>query len=321
MAPKGRFLSEGPTEEWRRYQRQYMREGAHRTDERDRAGSRHVYYPCCGKRRAQCKCDWSSIEGRLEQDQWINFAGTFDHQLLTLNDTQDCGPLRRELADAGIENGGRLWAICCMVRYFSNPSLWEQLKVAGAVDLSKLQNLHATSPIDGTKCQKVLEQAWDSRTPVFGPGRRALPLQAHIGKEGQWIALPAANSKQRAARDTKCLELFWLFRPREAARLMNRPSQAAFAALLAAWQETLTHKLKGFSQYFTKCVLDLFMPCSGLPDVVIGWAWPTDCPGYMAALEVLVPGLPKEELMKFLLFVHIRPATTTSPETSQSQQQ
>lgn len=303
-----RFLSTGAADDWRRYQRRYMRANGTRDDQRDRPGSRHKLYPCCGLRRQRCRCDWSSIESRLVSTQWASFTATFDSELLTLNDTQDCGPARRELAEAGIADGGRLWGLCAINRYFSNPALWDLLKGAGGV------NLHRRSPIDVAKCQAVLEEAWASRSPVFGPGRRALALRSYLDAGGNWVSLPSATSKQRAERDAKCLQLLWQHRPGVQARaLLARPSREAFAALMDAWSATLAQKLSGFDQYFTKCILDLFMPASGLPDEVVGWAWPTRCPGYLAAAAVLAPGLPKEELMKFLLWLHWRPASTSNP--------
>lgn len=239
--------------------------------------------------------------------EWKEFSSTFGQELLTINDTQDCGPARRELANAGIEDGGRLWALCCMNRYFSNPATWDALKDTGAVRLQASRQSRR-SPIDTAKCEAALEKAWDSKAPVFGGGRRALTLRAYIDDGGKWVLPAAATNKQRAARDTLCLQLFWKHRPRvQTQTLLDRPSPDAFAALMDAWHTTLTEKVRGFDLYFTKCILDIFMPVSRLPDVVIGWAWPTQCPGYIAAAKVLVPGLPQKEMMKFLLWVHLRP--------------
>lgn len=242
---------------------------------------------------------------------WEAFKSSLEGELLTLNDTHDCGPARRQLSAAHIGEGGRLWAFCCMYRYFSNPSVWGRLLEAGAI------RLHQRPPIDAARCDAVLRDAWDSEHPVFGPGRRALTLRWYIDAGGNYIVPGNATNKQRAARDTQCLLLFWQHRPAKQARsLLRCPSTEAFATLMDAWSETLRDKVGGFDQYFTKCVLDLFMPVSGLPDAVIGWKWPTHCPGYLEAAHVLVPGLPKEELMKFLLFIHMRPGpSTTKHET------
>jgi len=193
-----------------------------------------------------------------------------------------------------------------MYRYFSNPAVWDLLLRAGAVHLRR------RLPVDAAKCEAVLKEAWDSTSPVFGPGRRALTLRWYIDAGGKCVVPVAATNKKRAARDTQCLLLFWKLRPALlAGRLLRRPSAEAFAALMEAWSETLTYKVGGFDQYFTKCVLDLFMPVSGLPDHVIGWAWPTRCPGYLAAANVLVPGLPIGELMRLLLWIHLRPEPAT----------
>ena len=33
-------------------------------------GNRHRRYPCCGRRKERCACDWSGIEARLDSVAW-----------------------------------------------------------------------------------------------------------------------------------------------------------------------------------------------------------------------------------------------------------
>ena len=38
-----------------------------------RPGNRHRKYPCCGRRKERCVCDWSGIEARLDSAAWGAF--------------------------------------------------------------------------------------------------------------------------------------------------------------------------------------------------------------------------------------------------------
>jgi hypothetical protein len=44
---------------------------------------------------------------------------------------------------------------------------------------------------------------------------------------------------------------------------------------------------------------------SKVPCWCIGHRWPVDCPGYLESAGIIVPGLPKQHLGKFLLWVFI----------------
>ena len=35
-----------------------------------RPGNRHRRYPCCGRRKERCACDWSGVEARLDSAAW-----------------------------------------------------------------------------------------------------------------------------------------------------------------------------------------------------------------------------------------------------------
>lgn len=57
--------------------------------------------------------------------------------------------------------------------------------------------------------------------------------------------------------------------------------------------------------YFSKCILDVFVPATKIGDATIGRHWPCHgCPGYEAAIAQLAPSLPKEHFGSFLLFTH-----------------
>ena len=38
-----------------------------------RPGNRHRKYPCCGRRKERCVCDWSDLEARLDSAAWGAF--------------------------------------------------------------------------------------------------------------------------------------------------------------------------------------------------------------------------------------------------------
>ena len=38
-------------------------------------GNRHRTYPCCGRRRERCACDWSAIKTRLNSAEWDALLG------------------------------------------------------------------------------------------------------------------------------------------------------------------------------------------------------------------------------------------------------
>ena len=40
-----------------------------------RPGNRHRRYPCCGRRKERCACDWSGVEARLDSAAWGAFLG------------------------------------------------------------------------------------------------------------------------------------------------------------------------------------------------------------------------------------------------------
>ena len=40
-----------------------------------RPGNRHRRYPCCGRRKERCACDWSGVEARLDPAAWDMFLG------------------------------------------------------------------------------------------------------------------------------------------------------------------------------------------------------------------------------------------------------
>lgn len=60
--------------------------------EDERSRSRHRMYPCCGKRRSKCVCDFTSIEKRLRKLEWARFVHQLKSaRLLTARDTADVG--------------------------------------------------------------------------------------------------------------------------------------------------------------------------------------------------------------------------------------
>jgi len=80
-----------------------------------RAGSRHKLYPCCGRRRSQCNCNWDPVERCLDKRRWKEFVSSIKAaELLKLQDTQDVGPALNAFAD--INDLAQLWAASGMYR-------------------------------------------------------------------------------------------------------------------------------------------------------------------------------------------------------------
>lgn len=309
MPPKnGRFVSNAAQEHYRRYQREYQRNKERGPDKRQRTGSRHKRYPRCGNRCERCACDSKSpVPAALVASAWQQFESSVEQgRLLTLLDTQDCGATLREMQNWDVSDGSDLFALCAMNRYFSRPATWEALRLSGGVCVTipkrKCENW---SPVHLQKCQVTLKRLWGSASPVFGSGRRALPLRAHQGKR-----LPAGTADQKAHRDSLALHLFWAHRPPAASGLVRQPSPSKFSALLQQWEKLNSGPspvFEGFSGYFTKCVLDVFVPAAKLPDVIVANNWPVkNCEGYLQAMQLVVPGMARDEssVREFLHYVH-----------------
>jgi hypothetical protein len=57
-----------------------------------RQGSRHRMYPCCGKRRAQCVCDWTWYRAKVNEANLKKFFQNIsESQILRGSDTADTG--------------------------------------------------------------------------------------------------------------------------------------------------------------------------------------------------------------------------------------
>ena len=305
-----RFLSSTPTDRFRRYQRDYQRATRAAADAPSRPvdsreGSRHRQYPCCGRRRCQCKCNWTDIEKAICPEAWDSFTSSVrSGSLLKLADTQDCGPAMVEFR--GISDFAQLWALCLMFRYFSHCPTWRALVSSGAVTVDGTKPTQ--SPVNQALAASVLADMWESSSrgsQVFGGGRRALPIRKTIDWSGKLKNIPIATSRQKGSRDGKALALFWQHRPTvELQALKANPCPECFRNLRFAYERFQKHYATGLGPYFLKCVLDLFLPLSKLPESSVGSEWPVSCPGYQSAMKVLVPKLPREMASRFLLYIY-----------------
>jgi len=307
-------MSSTPADEVRRYQRVYQRgrRAAINAPTREvdvRPGSRHRLYPCCGFRRAQCKCDWSGIEKSVVKKAWKSFESSVaGGTLLKLADTQDCGPGLQEFQH--VKRLDQLWALCVMYRYFSNTHTWEALVAGGAVTIRPSKPNE--SPVNEAAAAIVLSGLWESSAVnVFGPGRRALPLRTLRGSRGRWLKYKVATSSQKGRRDANALALFWAHRPKTVLLKLNAsPDCQGFVDLRVAYDSFQSNVATGLGPYFFKCVLDMFMPLSKLPEWIVGSEWPVDCPGYKSAMQKIAPGIDKKDTGRFLLYVHRSRALT-----------
>ena len=93
-----------------------------------RVGSRHRLYPCCGKRRAYCKCDWGWYRRNIKAKEQNKFWGIIPSaELLRGTDTADMGYFLEEVAcpllvDAPL---AMFLKACLVFRRFSRVDTWK----------------------------------------------------------------------------------------------------------------------------------------------------------------------------------------------------
>lgn len=118
-------------------------------------------------------------------------------------------------------------------RYFSKAETWSALLDAGALFLKPARG---ASPVDEAKARKTLVAIWQGKDPVFGPGRRALPLKSFRSSKSVWKVFPFETPIDKGRRDAAALRLFWEHRPvKELSELKRLGTPEAFGSLMAAW--------------------------------------------------------------------------------------
>ena len=146
--------------------------------------------------------------------------------------------------------------------------------------------------------------AANSKLQVFGSGRRALPLRSFRSSRGKWLKFKVAAPSQKGWRDAKAMALIWDHRPQKVLRQLGaNHSRQGFVDLKVAYTNFQMTVATGLGPYFLKCVLDMCMPLSNLPEWIVGAEWPVNCPGYKSAMQALAPSLTMADASRLLLYV------------------
>ena len=110
-----------------------------------RPGNRHKAFPCCGRRREQCTCDYSLVKRCLAKREFSDLVKSLQRAaLLTIKDTSDTGYFVRTFCK---RVPGRTFCVgphevvrnasfknfvyrCIVFRRYSSPSTWSSLQDA-----------------------------------------------------------------------------------------------------------------------------------------------------------------------------------------------
>ena len=167
-----RFIAHSPADNRGRRQRQLMRlrrkpaaaacskvlkRRTKRAAVDNRAGSRHRLYPCCGKRKVSCRCDYTQLHDTVNQGALLDFINYLDTaDLLTMNDTVDTGVF---LSSVDIQEFSMSMAFryCLVFRRFNKHSTW-----------SALMPCITSARVDWQGIRKALQHIIDSDEKMFG---------------------------------------------------------------------------------------------------------------------------------------------------------
>ena len=252
--------------EHRRQKREWARKRDRTGKVDSRPGSRHAGNLCCFKRPHRCKCDYELVEAAVCERRLSEFLeGIRKAQLQTILDTADCGPFLSAYRGAEMSPVWK-WGTCAMYRYLSNWGTWQALVAAGAVRGPKSHS--RLSEPNWAGCAAVLEDLW-ARGPIFGNGRRPCQLR------GSSATVPG----HRAA---EAMRILW-----DAAPLRRRLSTSDLLGQALSDFQQGVGRCGLLGDYTEKCLLDVLVPCLGLPEAVYVPHFPTNLPTYKESLDQL----------------------------------
>ena len=289
---RGRFLAQSPADNKRRRQRQLMRNRRKRAAAAgsevvkkqrkpaavdNRPGSRHRLFPCCGKRKALCRCDYTELHDTVDQDaldDFMNYLGNAN--LLTIKDTVDTG-FFLSTVDITQLSMSMAFRYCLVFRRFNNHCTWCALM---PYITSAQVNFHGI--------RKALQRIIDADEKIFGGLFYPATLRKYkMLPERRWRACKGMGA---ADRETLSLRLLLSAIPsRECSSYDKNPSRENWRMFVERYQANVQSTTAGlFSEYSMKCALDCLVlgSPSRFPDVMIS-VWPSDCKGYVSALRKL----------------------------------
>jgi len=245
-----------------------------------RTKSRHRLYPCCGKRKDRCQCDFGGAAKMCNASALREFKVYLTSaSLLTVADTTDASYFT-ELYSPGCERDGvtleRLWFLAAAFRHVNRVTTWEAVKdhfaTRGTPDwsavLSALRTLKASGvplasgvfyPAQLKEYRWSPKQSWKTASGMAMPDKIALTWQV------MWSAVPRTEIRSH----------------------VRKPSRETFKACYDAWKTKMDDLTRGmFGAYFIKCMLDLLCFTGHIEDRHLS-CWPSECGGYTPALTKL----------------------------------
>lgn len=264
--------------------------------EPERSKSRHRLYPCCGRRRAQCVCDFSAVARRVQKDALKTFKEQLkDSRLLTARDTADVGWfLARYKWNPGQMPLWRYFFLRLAFRRFNRVSTWEQLAPS-------------FSPQGEPDYEGIAAKLTDMKKrgeTIFGGAFFPPTLkQYRFEPAGKWCSCARLSVGDREVVSLKLIEKAI---PREMMDAFERtPSRLAFSVWYDAFLAFFATRTRGlFSDYSFKCALDCLTLSGAVQDEHIS-RWPTKCPGYKAPLERLFgKDLPQSQYWDALVWLY-----------------
>ena len=319
MAPKAKkcdlFKSQGKEHAARRKNRQHMRTqrkkmkkaGKTRSDTKYRSGSRAKPVECCGKLKKNCTCFKPGCAGRDISKAFQTRRGKAClkslemAEIVTDLDVWDV-PLIRDSLEYDNEHDSLWWLWGCAMTlrlYNSEPTIKMLLP-------SLIQHRNNSPDYDGsfkTALRKAYARAdvADAKEPQMHGGLYRTPVLQSYSLDGgcSWLQAP----EDRVARDVLGIRLVWRALPRATLTLYQQsPSRDFWKAALQQFQENLANSVSGLAgDYMTKCMLDVVVMSGAVQHGTISH-WPVNCPAYLANLQLLYPGVPKQ--MYFLAMCH-----------------
>ena len=272
-----------------------------------RPGNRHRRYPCCGRRKERCGCDWSAIEARLDSAAWRAFRRRLEQaELKYARDTSDVGVM----LGMWMRNGAHaLHCVLVQEPGFASDyvNFMFRLFVLRRYRMDVWQRLVPAIPPIGEPKWSAIHGVFKSlfhhekKPKVFPHNFRATTLREYL-QNGKSKSVAGMS---REAREVKTLQLLYKALPRQEIKAYAAAAcPRTFAAMYDKMKENLNLMLQGvFGDYGLKLMLDLLVLTGAAPQETLS-RWPVACPGYRAALATLFPGLPESEHLRALYWVH-----------------
>ena len=243
----------------------------------DRVGSRHRIYPCCGKRKALCRCNYTPLRDTLNRDAFRDFIKYLHTAiLLTIHGTVDTGPFLSSVNMQHLSTA-RAFRYCLVFRRFSHHLTW-----------AALMPCITSEQVNWNGIRKALQHITDSDEKLFGGMFYPATLRRYrMQSQDTWRLVEGMSA---AERETLSLRLLLSAIPsKQCAKYDKEPNRASWRMFVEQYQANVKSTTVGlFSDYAMKCALDCLVlsSASRFPDGMIS-TWPCHCDGYVSAFKKL----------------------------------